>query len=51
MAGFSDLDFSPGLEIQHLTKEHFSSPISFQATASSRVFFVVAIFHYKKIVD
>jgi hypothetical protein len=44
MDGLSDLDFSPGLEIQRIVKDHFSSSVSFQISPLSREFFLVATF-------
>jgi hypothetical protein len=43
MAGLFDLDFAPGLQIQRVVEEHFSSPVSFH-TSSSREFFLVVTF-------
>jgi hypothetical protein len=43
MAGLSDLDFAPGLQIQHVVEERFSSPVSFH-TSSSWEFFLVVTF-------
>jgi hypothetical protein len=44
MARLFDLDFSPGLEIQRLAKDHFPSPVSFRPSKSSEEFFLVASF-------
>jgi hypothetical protein len=44
MVGLSDLDFSPGLEIQRVVKDRFSSPVSFHPSSPSPEFLLVATF-------
>ncbi|CAO2176397.1 unnamed protein product [Urochloa humidicola] len=44
MGGLSDLDFGPGLVFQQLVRNHFSSPVIFSGSSSSREFWLMCSF-------